>query len=227
MDAPEIAIVVAVAENGVIGREGGLPWRLSSDLKRFKALTMGKPIVMGRKTWDSLGRVLPGRPHIVISRRPDFEAEGVETAGSLDEALSKADRSARELGAARSLRHRWRADLRAGTAEGRPTVCDTYRGGDRRRHPLSRDRRRVVATGAGGARSGGRAQFASDAVCRISAASGADLHQFALIPLGIAGFRVERPRSHPYNRARISRVREPVSLWRALHSQEVRQQLDG
>lgn len=99
MDAPEVAIVVAVAENGVIGREGGLPWRLSSDLRRFKALTMGKPIVMGRKTWDSLGRVLPGRPHFVISRRTDFAAEGVETAGSLEEALSKAERSARDLGA--------------------------------------------------------------------------------------------------------------------------------
>ncbi len=86
----EIAIVVAMAENGVIGRDGGLPWRLSSDLKRFKALTMGKPIVMGRKTWDSIGRVLPGRPHVVVSRNPGLGIEGVETARSLDEGLAKA-----------------------------------------------------------------------------------------------------------------------------------------
>ena len=99
MRAAEIAIVVAVAENGIIGRDGGLPWRLPSDLKRFKALTMGKPIVMGRKTWDLLGGVLPGRPHIVISRRRDFAAEAVETAGSLDEALAKAARAARDIGA--------------------------------------------------------------------------------------------------------------------------------
>lgn len=98
MDAPEIAIVVAMAENRVIGKQGGLPWRLSSDLKRFKALTMGKPIVMGRKTWESLGRVLPGRPHVVVSRRPDLEIAGVETAGSLDEGLARAERTARELG---------------------------------------------------------------------------------------------------------------------------------
>ena len=64
--------------NGVIGREGGLPWRLSSDLKRFKADTMGKPIIMGRKTWQGIGRPLPGRPNIVVTRDPDFRAEGAD-----------------------------------------------------------------------------------------------------------------------------------------------------
>jgi dihydrofolate reductase len=82
-----ISFVVAIAENGVIGRENGLPWRLSSDLKRFKATTMGKPIIMGRKTWDSLGRPLPGRTNIVITRDPAFAVDGVIAARSVDEAL--------------------------------------------------------------------------------------------------------------------------------------------
>jgi dihydrofolate reductase len=64
-----VSLIAAVAENGVIGREGGLPWRLSADLKRFKALTMGHPIIMGRRTWDSLGRPLPGRTSIVVTRQ--------------------------------------------------------------------------------------------------------------------------------------------------------------
>ncbi|QND53608.1 dihydrofolate reductase [Phyllobacterium sp. 628] len=82
-----ISFVVAVAQNGVIGRDNGLPWRLSSDMKRFKAITMGKPIVMGRKTWDSLGKPLPGRTNIVITRDPAFSVEGVIAARSVDEAL--------------------------------------------------------------------------------------------------------------------------------------------
>jgi dihydrofolate reductase len=87
----DIAIYVAIAENGVIGREGGLPWRLSSDLKRFKADTMGKPIIMGRKTWESFPRrPLPGRLNIVVTRDPTFRAEGAETVGSLDEAVALA-----------------------------------------------------------------------------------------------------------------------------------------
>lgn len=82
-----ISFVVAIARNGVIGRENDLPWRLSSDLKRFKAITMGKPIIMGRKTWDSLGKPLPGRTNIVITRDPAFNADGVISARSVDEAL--------------------------------------------------------------------------------------------------------------------------------------------
>ena len=84
----DIAIYVAIAENGVIGREGGLPWRLSSDLKRFKADTMGKPIIMGRRTWESFPRKpLPGRLNIVVTRDAAFRAEGAETVRSLENAI--------------------------------------------------------------------------------------------------------------------------------------------
>jgi len=85
-----ITIVVARAINGVIGKDGGLPWHISADLKRFKALTMGTVLVMGRKTFDSLPKVLPGRRHIVITRDPNWRAEGVEVAHSADEALAMA-----------------------------------------------------------------------------------------------------------------------------------------
>lgn len=84
-----LVIVVAVAENGVIGRAGALPWRLKSDLQHFRRVTMGKPIVMGRKTFASIGRALPGRTNIVVSRC-DFAADGVVTATSLDLALEVA-----------------------------------------------------------------------------------------------------------------------------------------
>lgn len=90
-----VAIYVAVAENGVIGRDNGLPWRLSGDLKRFKAGTMGKPIVMGRKTFESIGKPLPGRLNIVVTRDPTYRVEGVEVAGSLDDALALASVRAR------------------------------------------------------------------------------------------------------------------------------------
>ena len=85
-----ISFVVAVAQNGVIGRDNGLPWRLSSDLKRFKAVTMGKPIIMGRKTWDTLGKPLPGRTNIVITRDPAFAVDGVIAVRSVDDALMMA-----------------------------------------------------------------------------------------------------------------------------------------
>lgn len=92
----DVAIHVAIAENGVIGRDGGLPWRLSTDLKRFKAATMGKPIVMGRKTWESFPRrPLPGRLNIVATRDQTFRAEGAEVAHSLEEALLLARTKAR------------------------------------------------------------------------------------------------------------------------------------
>lgn len=75
--AAKLTLVVAVAKNGIIGREGGLPWRLSSDMKRFKAATMGKPVLMGRKTWDSLPKKpLPGRQNLVLTRDANFKAEG-------------------------------------------------------------------------------------------------------------------------------------------------------
>lgn len=86
----DVALIVAVARNGVIGRDGGLPWRLSNDLRYFKSKTMGKPIIMGRKTYQSIGRPLPGRPNIVVSRNPDFSAEGTDVRPSLDEAVQLA-----------------------------------------------------------------------------------------------------------------------------------------
>ena len=87
---PQVALVAAVAINGVIGNAGGLPWRLPSDLKRFKAVTMGKPVIMGRKTWESIGRPLPGRRNIVVTRSQDFGAQDVERASSLEEAIAMA-----------------------------------------------------------------------------------------------------------------------------------------
>jgi dihydrofolate reductase len=90
---PIITLVVAVAENGVIGAKGALPWHLPEDLKRFKALTLGKPTIMGRKTWDSLPkRPLPGRTNIVVTRDEGFHAEGVLVAHSVKEALTLAER---------------------------------------------------------------------------------------------------------------------------------------
>jgi dihydrofolate reductase len=94
----KISFVVAMTEDRVIGRDNGLPWKVSSDLKRFKALTMGKPVVMGRKCYESIGKPLPGRPNIVITRNPDFHADGVIIAHSLDFALDKAEVEAKTLG---------------------------------------------------------------------------------------------------------------------------------
>lgn len=85
-----ISIIVAIAQNGVIGSQGGLPWRLPSDLKRFKQDTMGNAIVMGRKTWESIGRALPGRANIVVTRREGFQAEGADVVSSLEEGLKLA-----------------------------------------------------------------------------------------------------------------------------------------
>jgi dihydrofolate reductase len=91
---PRIAFVVAVARNGVIGRQGTLPWRISSDLKRFKAITMGKPVIMGRKTWESLPkRPLPGRPNIVITRDRRYRAEGAVTVASVQDAVAQAQQT--------------------------------------------------------------------------------------------------------------------------------------
>lgn len=85
---PRLSLIVAVARNGVIGRSGTLPWRLPADLQHFKAVTMGAPIVMGRKTWESIGRPLPGRRNIVVSRRAGFVATGADVVDSLDAALA-------------------------------------------------------------------------------------------------------------------------------------------
>jgi dihydrofolate reductase len=87
---PEIVFVLARGRNGVIGRDGDLPWRIPADLKRFKALTLGAPMLMGRKTFESLPGLLPGRRHIVLTRDPAWRAEGAEVVHSVDAAIAAA-----------------------------------------------------------------------------------------------------------------------------------------
>ncbi len=94
-----LSLVVAVAENGVIGRDNGLPWRLPGDLQYFKRITMGKPLIMGRKTFESIGRPLPGRTNIVVTRDPAWTAEGVVVANSLPRAVDLAQEVAATGGA--------------------------------------------------------------------------------------------------------------------------------
>ncbi len=86
---PLISLIVAMAQNGVIGRSNALPWRLPEDLKHFKAYTLGKPILMGRKTFESIGRPLPGRDNLVLTRDPRWHAEGVTAVHSVEEALER------------------------------------------------------------------------------------------------------------------------------------------
>lgn len=101
MDDVKIIMVVAVSRNGVIGRDGDMPWKLSTDLKRFKALTMGKPLVLGRKTFESFGASpLPGRPHVIVSRSASYSMPGVESVQSLEAALARARVLAVEAGVA-------------------------------------------------------------------------------------------------------------------------------
>lgn len=88
---PHISLHLARADNGVIGHNGGLPWRLPADLKRFKAQTMGKPMIMGRKTFESFPAPLPGRRHIVLTRDATWSAEGAEVAHSVETAIAMAD----------------------------------------------------------------------------------------------------------------------------------------
>jgi dihydrofolate reductase len=94
-----IVLLAAVADNGVIGRDNGLPFRQSSDLKRFKSMTMGKPVLMGRKTYLSIGKPLVGRTNIVVSRDPGFAPKGVVVARNLDAALTAARHAAQESNA--------------------------------------------------------------------------------------------------------------------------------
>ena len=91
MAHPPITIVLARAINGVIGKDNGLPWHIPGDLRRFKKLTMGSAMIMGRKTFDSLPGILPGRRHIVMTRDPDWTAEGVEVVHDLDSAIAAAE----------------------------------------------------------------------------------------------------------------------------------------
>ena len=85
-----ITIIAAMARNRAIGFKGGMPWHLPGELKHFKETTMGKPIVMGRKTWESIGRALPGRQNIVITRKPAYQADNCLVVRSLEEAMDKA-----------------------------------------------------------------------------------------------------------------------------------------
>ncbi|WP_377297796.1 dihydrofolate reductase [Rhizobium sp. SGZ-381] len=95
-----VAIFAAVSQNNVIGRDGDMPWKLSTDLKRFKAMTLGKPMVLGRKTLESFGgKPLPGRPHVVVTRNPSFIVDGADVVTSLDAGLQKARAIAAASGA--------------------------------------------------------------------------------------------------------------------------------
>ena len=95
---PILTLVVAAAENGVIGRNNQLLWRLKTDLRRFRELTWGRPMIMGRKTFESIGKPLPGRETIVLTRDPAFSATGVHVAGTWDEALAKSSALAEIMG---------------------------------------------------------------------------------------------------------------------------------
>ncbi len=94
-----IVQVVAVSLNGVIGADGDMPWSLPSDLKRFKQITLGKPIIMGRKTFESIGRPLPGRANIVVSRSAEYQVDGVHVVSSIDDALELGIQLAKDTGA--------------------------------------------------------------------------------------------------------------------------------
>lgn len=95
MTQPAISMIVARSRNHVIGRDNQMPWKISADLQFFKRVTMGHPVIMGRKTWESIGRPLPGRRNIVVSRNADYELNGAELAGSLDDALNQLSEASR------------------------------------------------------------------------------------------------------------------------------------
>ena len=88
-----LTLIVAVADNGIIGKDGKLPWKIPEDLRFFKQTTMGHAIIMGRKTWDEVGKPLPGRRNIVVSRKPDLRLEGAEITSSLEDAIALAKKT--------------------------------------------------------------------------------------------------------------------------------------
>jgi dihydrofolate reductase len=94
----KLALICAMSENRVIGRDNGLPWHLSEDLKYFKRTTMGNCMIMGRNTWESIGRALPGRTSIVITGNAEYQAEGAEVVGSLQQAMELAESVSKETG---------------------------------------------------------------------------------------------------------------------------------
>ena len=95
MTQPAISMIVARSRNHVIGRDNQMPWKISADLQFFKRVTMGHPVIMGRKTWESIGRPLPGRRNIVVSRNANYELTGGELVGSLDEAINQLGEASR------------------------------------------------------------------------------------------------------------------------------------
>ena len=99
MSPPKVVLVAAVAENGVIGHGGTLPWRLKSDMQHFRRLTLGRPVVMGRKTYESIGKPLKDRTNIVITRDPGFAVKGIVVANSLETAMDMAREDAQQRGA--------------------------------------------------------------------------------------------------------------------------------
>jgi dihydrofolate reductase len=94
-----ISLILAVSRNGVIGRDGAIPWRMSTDMRRFRQLTLGKPIIMGRKQYDSVGKPLDGRDNIVVTRNPAFSVSGVHAVPDIDHAIVLAEELARQRGA--------------------------------------------------------------------------------------------------------------------------------
>jgi len=137
-------IVVAVSRNGIIGSDGGMPWRLSTDLKRFKALTLGKPVIMGRKTFQTIGKPLPGRPNVVITRDKGFSVEGVRTAHSLDEAIEIAATLGEQDGTPEICIIGGGEIYRQSLAVADRPICHAYRNGGRGRYVLSCHRSRAV-----------------------------------------------------------------------------------
>ena len=149
---PRLSLIVAMARNRVIGRDGKLPWHLPADLKRFRALTMGHHILMGRKTWESIGRPLPGRTSIVITRTAGYAAAGATVVHSLSEALESArgDSEVFVIGGAEVYRDAlpladriYLTELQAdfeGDVLFPPLAPGQWRAGDREHHPAEEDR---------------------------------------------------------------------------------------
>ena len=113
----KLALICAMSENRVIGRDNGLPWHLPADLQYFKSTTMGNCMIMGRNTWESIGRALPGRTSIVITSKPGYQAEGAELVGSLEQAVAACPDNIEVHGQCRGLR-----DRRRNTVSGSPAL---------------------------------------------------------------------------------------------------------
>ncbi len=170
----DILIVAAIAENGVIGRGNALPWRLKSDMQHFRALTMGKPVIMGRKTYLSIGKPLAGRATIVASRDPEFAAPGIVVAPSLDAALAAARGDALRRNA-EAIVIAGGADLyaQAMPAATRLVITHVHKrvDGDARFPPIDRGVWREIACDEHAAASGDEAAFAFVTYARATAAA--------------------------------------------------------